>query len=95
MGNNVMTSVIKIFDRSHLEIDSISAKIDREKKVNGRRERHEICVENNGIFRNCADTNDRNMHNQVHKWRKRRKIVQQKKKKNEEHKKRKIDPKVD
>lgn len=65
MGNNMVSSVIKVFDRSHLEIDSISAKIDRE-RINGCHEKHEVYVENFGIFRQNVDINDRNEQNQVH-----------------------------
>lgn len=61
-----MSSVIKVFDRSHLEIDSISAKIDRE-KVNGCREKHEVYVENIDMFRNYGESNGRNEPNQVHR----------------------------
>lgn len=49
MGNNIMSGVMKVFDRNHLEIESISARIDRE-RMNGCREKHEVYVENIGIF---------------------------------------------
>lgn len=49
MGNNIVSNVTKVLNRSHLEIESISAKIDRA-KINGCRETHEVCVENIGIF---------------------------------------------
>lgn len=71
MGNNIVSNVAKIFDRGHLEIESISAKIDRA-KTNGFRETHEVCVENIGEFHingvNCArDLHGSNEH-QVHKF---------------------------
>lgn len=51
MGNNIVSSVVKVFDRQNMEIDSISAKIYRE-QINGCHEKHEIYVENPiGIFR--------------------------------------------
>lgn len=51
MGNNIVSSVVKVFDRRNLEIDSISAKIYRE-QLNGCHEKHEVYVENPiGIFR--------------------------------------------
>lgn len=53
MGNNIVSSVIKVFDRSHLEIESISAKIDRA-RMNGCHEKHEVCVENIGIYQTKA-----------------------------------------
>lgn len=49
MGNSIVSSVIRVFDRSHLEIESISAKIDRQ-HIKGNREKHEVYVENIGIF---------------------------------------------
>lgn len=58
MGNNIVSSVVKIFDRSHLEIASISGKIDRER--NGRHEKHEVYVENIGIFRTNSIRNSEN-----------------------------------
>lgn len=66
MGNNMVSSVIKVFDRSHLEIDSISAKIDRE-QINGCREKHEVYVENIGIFHKNVENHDGNNPNQVHR----------------------------
>lgn len=50
MGNSIVSSVVKVFDRRNLEIDSISAKIYRE-QINGCREKHEVYVENFGIYR--------------------------------------------
>lgn len=49
MGNNIVSSVIKVFDRRHLEIESISARIDRAQN-NGIREKNGIYVENVVIF---------------------------------------------
>lgn len=49
MGNNIVSSVIKVFDRSHLEIESISARIDRAQS-NGVRDKNEKYVENVVIF---------------------------------------------
>lgn len=50
MGNNIVSSVVKVFDRRNMEIDSISAKIYRE-QINGCHEKHEVYVENIGMFR--------------------------------------------
>lgn len=62
MGNNIVSSVIRVFDRSHLEIESISAKIDRA-QIKGIREKHEIYVENIGIFQtngvNCIENGNK------------------------------------
>lgn len=49
MGNNIVSSVIRVFDRKHLEIESISAKIDRA-QFNSCHEKHEVYVENIGVF---------------------------------------------
>lgn len=49
MGNNIVSSVMKVFDRSHSEIESISARIDRA-QIKGIREKHEIYVENIGLY---------------------------------------------
>lgn len=54
MGNNIVSNVIKVFDRSHLEIESISAKIDRA-RLNGCHEKHEVYVENIGIFQTAVN----------------------------------------
>lgn len=71
MGNNMMSSVIKVFDRSHLEIESISAKIDRA-QINGCREKHEVFVENISIFHSnsvkCMENSHRNDEIQVYKF---------------------------
>lgn len=68
MGNNIMSSVVRIFDRSHLEIDSISAKIDRA-QINGCREKHEIYVENISLFHTNSvgytESSHKNDENQV------------------------------
>lgn len=53
MGNNIVSSVIKVFDRGHLEIESISAKIDRA-QINGCREKHEVYMGSAGIFQTSA-----------------------------------------
>lgn len=47
MGNNIVSNVIRVFNRSHIEIESISAKIDRERKKG---KEHEVYVENIGMF---------------------------------------------
>lgn len=68
MGNNIVSSVIKVFDRSHLEIESISAKIDRD-RINGCHEKHEVYVENIGIYQtkvNSMENNGRINQTQVH-----------------------------
>lgn len=67
MGNNIVSSVVKVFERRNLEIDSISAKIYREQR-NGCREKHEVYVENRiGIFRpNIVERNNSNNPIQVH-----------------------------
>lgn len=49
MGNNIVSSVIKVFDRGHMEIESISAKIDRD-RINGNHEKHEVYVGNISMF---------------------------------------------
>lgn len=49
MGNNIVSSVMKVFDRNHSEIESISARIDRA-QIKGLREKHEIYVENIGLY---------------------------------------------
>lgn len=69
MGNNIVTSVVKMFDRRNLEIDSISAKIYRE-QINGCHEKHEVYVENIGIYRTNITENsgDNGNQNQVHKY---------------------------
>lgn len=71
MGNNVVSSVMKVFDRSHLEIESISAKIDRA-QINGCREKHEVFVENISIFHansvKCMENSHRSDEIQVHKF---------------------------
>lgn len=59
MGNNIVSSVIRVFDRKHLEIESISAKIDRA-QINGCREKHEVYVENIGIFQSSQHRNELN-----------------------------------
>lgn len=64
MGNNIVSSVVKVFDRRNMEIDSISAKIYRE-QINGCREKHEVYVENPiGIFRtSIGETNNSDNNN--------------------------------
>lgn len=59
MGNNVVASVIKVFDRSHNEIQSISAKIDRA-RGNRYQEKHEVYVENIGAFPTMVDGAENN-----------------------------------
>lgn len=81
MGNNIVSSVVKVFDRRNIEIESISAKIYRE-QISGCRETHEVYVENPiGIFRtdiveknnsgnsNCSrPTQVYNAHTQTHAY---------------------------
>lgn len=72
MGNNIVSSVIRVFDRSPLEIDSISAKIDRA-QISGCREKHEVYVENIGLYHAKGIEYTTNSHGynetQVHKLR--------------------------
>lgn len=49
MGNNIVSNVIRVFDSSHMEIESISGKIYRERKK-GKHQEHEVYVENIGMF---------------------------------------------
>lgn len=63
MGNSVAAGIIRLFDRRHLEIDSISGKIDRDRS-RGCYEKHEIFVENDEMFRY---RNRQNSTNQVKK----------------------------
>lgn len=53
MGNNIVSSVMKVFDRSHSEIESISARIDRA-QIKGIREKHEIYLDNIGIYESSS-----------------------------------------
>lgn len=65
MGNNIVAKVIGVFDRSPTEIQSISAKIDRAKN-NGIQEKHEVYVENIGLFpKTMVDKMEGNSKNQV------------------------------
>lgn len=50
MGNNIAVSIIKLFDRRQVEIESISGKVDRD-RIRGCHERHEIFVDNFEMFR--------------------------------------------
>lgn len=50
MGNSIVLSLINVFDRRHLEIESISAKIDRAQS-SGCYKKHEGCVENIGKYK--------------------------------------------
>lgn len=47
MGNNIATRVRKIFYRNHLEIQSISARIERA-QTDGVQEKHEVYVNSVG-----------------------------------------------
>lgn len=64
MGNSIVSSVVKMFDRRNLEIDSISAKIYRE-QINGCHEKHEVYVENIGIYRTNLIENSGDNGNQI------------------------------
>lgn len=63
MGNNLTVSLIRIFDRRYMEIESISGKVDRDQS-RGYQPKHEICVENIGVF---GYTNSPNRFEQVYK----------------------------
>lgn len=63
MGNNLTVSLIRIFDRRYMEIESISGKVDRDQS-RGYQPKHEICVANIGVF---GYTNSPNRFEQVYK----------------------------
>lgn len=59
MGNTIVTGVRRVFDRSHIEIQSISAKIERE-QINGTHEKHEIYMDTMSNYGLSKDDNNFN-----------------------------------